>query len=243
MNSLNKIKYIVLFFLAMPLPALARQDSVKVEIKTGLDSSFIYINHQLSGRGSAVVYLSPGRYIIKASEPAVYWNAKSVSDTLLLNGKSKDTSLALRLNSEHYLETSPENAAVIIDDTTAGFTPLFIAGSSGKVILKKNGYAAETLNTDHLSKDENIKLNFTGTPESESFFRTDAFKILVGSIVLLGSGTAYFKLKADNRFDQYQATGEKSYLDQTRKLDVVSGIFMGALQINFGVLIYYFLTD
>lgn len=223
--------------------AAAAQDSIKVSIRTDLDSSYIYVNNELSGRGSAVVYLPPGKYVVKASEPSYYWNANSKADSLTLNETTGDTTVILRLNSVHYIESTPENAAVIAGDTVAGFTPMFLRRGLGEIILKKNGYADETIDTKKMTVNDNVKLKFTGKPEGESFFKTDAFKILVGSIVVLGGGTAYFKLKADNQFDQYQATGNKSDLDQTRKLDVVSGIFMGALQINFGVLIYYFLTD
>ena len=88
-----------------------------------------------------------------------------------------------------------------------------------------------------------IDLKYTGENNGKKFYEKDIFKVLIAGIVVLGGSTAYFKLKADNRYETYQATGEQSYLDQTNKFDLISGISMGALQINFGILIYYFLTD
>jgi hypothetical protein len=65
----------------------------------------------------------------------------------------------------------------------------------------------------------------------------------VSSIVVLGGITAYYKIKADKRFDDYQATGDGALLNETRKYDLISGISFAALQVNFGFLIYYFLKD
>jgi hypothetical protein len=243
MNLLNKYLCLILLLAAVYPHASAAQDSLHVKIKTDNDSSYIYIDGKYYGRGSAEVFLNTGKYVVKVSEPGYFWNAKSVIDTLRLDGLLRDTSIVISLNSTYYLETAPENASVILGDTTAGYTPLFLSGSQGKIILKKTGYAEKTLESKTLKEDDIVKLKYIGPPEEQSFFKTDAFKILVGGIVVLGGATAYFKLNADKRFDTYQATGDKAYLDQTRKLDVISGIFMGALQINFGVLIYYFLTD
>ena len=62
-------------------------------------------------------------------------------------------------------------------------------------------------------------------------------------MVALGATTAFFKLKADNRYDEYRQSGDPSLLDQTNRLDLVSGITFVALQINFGLIIYFFLVD
>ena len=51
------------------------------------------------------------------------------------------------------------------------------------------------------------------------------------------------KLEADKKFDDYLITGEQTLLDQTDRLDVISGISFVALQINFGLIVYFFLVD
>ena len=45
------------------------------------------------------------------------------------------------------------------------------------------------------------------------------------------------------KFDEYQIVGDPALLDQTDKYDLISGITFTALQINFGLIIYLFLTD
>jgi hypothetical protein len=120
---------------------------------------------------------------------------------------------------------------------------MFISESTDSILLKKPGYQERTITAFDLNKDEIIKMNFTGKVKGESFLQRNSFKILVAGIVALGSVTAYYKIKADNNFDKFQSTGEQKFLDLTHKFDLISGITFGALQINFGILIYNFLFD
>ena len=88
-----------------------------------------------------------------------------------------------------------------------------------------------------------ITLEYIGEEKGESFFEGTLFKVLVGSSVLLGASAAYFKLEADKKFDEYLITGDKKLLDQTNRFDVISGATFIAMQINFGFILYLFLTD
>lgn len=124
-----------------------------------------------------------------------------------------------------------------------GYTPLFLSNNFQEIELRKNDYEKKIINPNSILPGHAIDLNFIGSRKGKSFFEKDAFKILIGSIVVPGSTTAYFKLIANDKFDDYQTTGSQSSLNDTRKYDLISGITMGLLQINFGVLIYYFLTD
>lgn len=77
----------------------------------------------------------------------------------------------------------------------------------------------------------------------ENFFTSTTFKILIGSAAVLGGISAYFKIKADKKYDEYLNTKNQSTLDEVDRLDLISGISFGLLQINFGYLIYKFLAD
>lgn len=79
--------------------------------------------------------------------------------------------------------------------------------------------------------------------KTENFFSSSTFKILIGSAAVLGGVAAYFKIKADKKYDDYLQTKNHSLLDEVDRLDLYSGIAFGLLQINFGYLIYKFLTD
>jgi len=66
---------------------------------------------------------------------------------------------------------------------------------------------------------------------------------LIGSAAVLGTVAAYHKIKADKTYDNYLADGNPQTLSEVNRLDTISGIALGALQINFGVLLYLLLTE
>jgi len=84
---------------------------------------------------------------------------------------------------------------------------------------------------------------FKNGNNNNSFLNSTLFKALIGTAVIFGGTSAYYKHLADENFDEYSLSGNKSYLDKTHKYDLISGLAFGALQINFGILIYYFLTE
>ncbi len=57
----------------------------------------------------------------------------------------------------------------------------------------------------------------------ENFFRSSTFKILIGSAAVLGGVAAYFKIKADRKYDDYLQTKNSSTLDEVDRLDLYSG--------------------
>ncbi|MBK7106420.1 MAG: hypothetical protein IPH62_14160 [Ignavibacteriae bacterium] len=79
--------------------------------------------------------------------------------------------------------------------------------------------------------------------QKESFVESDLFYIVVGSAVAFGATAAYLKNESDKNYEKYKITGDVNYLNKTNILDIYSGVALGALQINFGYLIYKFLTD
>jgi hypothetical protein len=139
-----------------------------------------------------------------------------------------------------YLKTDPDDAYVMQNDSLVGHTPLFVLPSLGKIILSKPGYANKSINLGDYDGIP-VKLKFTGNKVNGSFYESSAFRIFIGSIVTLGAVTAYYKIKADNKFGEYQSNGNPDLLKETRRYDLISGISFAALQINFGLLIYYLL--
>lgn len=90
-----------------------------------------------------------------------------------------------------------------------------------------------------ISKSATIKYQ----KREPNFIDTDLFLILVGSAVALGATSAYFKLESDKYYDKYLKTNDKQHLNKVDDYDLYSGLALGALEINFGFLIYKFLTD
>jgi hypothetical protein len=96
--------------------------------------------------------------------------------------------------------------------------------------------------TEYSSVQPNI-YEYMNKNKTENFFSSSTFKIMIGSAAVLGGVAAYFKIKADRKYDDYLQTKNRSTLDEVDRLDLYSGIAFGLLQINFGYLIYKFLTD
>ena len=243
MKFYNLLKIIIVLACAFPIGAYAQECKAKVSIKTDLDSASIFVNNKFSGKGKVSLQLAKGIYEIMAVEPNYIWDAKTLTDTLIVDDCSKEKIVSMNFYNSLYLQTLPEDAYVYSGDSLIGYTPLCSPRKFNAVELKKTGYMMKKVDLNPSLPGQTFNLNYEGVPNGKNFFQRSLFKILIGSLVVLGGTTAYFKLKADDRFSQYQATGDETFLNQTRKFDLISGITLGALEINFGMLIYYFLTD
>jgi hypothetical protein len=239
MNLSKKIFFILFPFCSLSLWA---QCQAELQIRTDLPSAKIYVDNMLSGKGNVEIKLDNGIHNIVVMEESDRWDAKSYIDTLIIHD-CKDTVLNYSFKSQVYLDTEPPDVYVYEDSILIGHTPMFLPLNTENLMLKKEGFEQKIINSDQINTDEKIKLNFIGSVKDGNFFEQNLFKILVGGIVALGGVSAYYKIKADDNFDNYESTGDKYYLDQTHKYDLISGITFGALQVGFGFLIYYFLSD
>ena len=59
-----------------------------------------------------------------------------------------------------------------------------------------------------------------------------------GTSVVAGILAIHFRTKADNRFDDYLETGNPALKKQVQRLDVQSGLALGAMQIGVGVIAF-----
>jgi hypothetical protein len=124
-----------------------------------------------------------------------------------------------------------------------GNTPVYLNQDLKSLVLEKSDYLSKEITIDEINSNEKIRLDFIGEENNGSFYESTIFKVLVGTAVALGAATAYFKLEADNRFEEYKITGDPELLNQTDRLDIISGVSFVVLQINFGLIIYLFLSE
>ena len=243
MNLLNKI-YFTFLFLFLFTPEYYSQDCVaELIIESDIEGVEIFINNISVGVGSPFnIKLKNGNYVITVNENSDRWDARSFTDTLHITD-CNEIKLNYNFRFEALLDTEPQNVSVFNKDSLIGFTPLFIPADLEKVYLQKPGYLDKEVLPDEIYSFHKITLDYIGEEKKESFFEGTLFKVLVGSAVLLGASTAYFKLEADKKFDEYIISGDRKLLDQTNRFDVISGVTFVAMQINFGFIIYLFLTD
>jgi|SRR5690554_4433254 len=236
-------KLLILFLLTgFIFSSLAQDCKGLLIINSDIDDSEIYINDKPAGKGNLKIELEPGVYNITVKEENKIWNGKSFSEKVIIEECNHQT-LNFNFNDEIYLDTNPQDAAVFSNDSLIGYTPLYIAGSLNNLQLKKPGYASKSISLTNYNEDVPVSLDFTGTTKELSFYEKDLFKYLLAGIVVLGGTTAYFKLKADKKFEEYENTGDPALLKKTEEYDLISGITFTALQVNFGVLIYFFLNE
>ncbi|RPI71394.1 MAG: PEGA domain-containing protein, partial [Ignavibacteriales bacterium] len=209
-------------------------------INTDREESVIYINNEYAGKGNLKIELDAGFYNVVAKENSNSRGNRSLSGSVDIK-KCNHQTLVFNFDEEIYLETVPQDAAVFMNDSLLGYTPLYLAGSIGSLELKKPGFKNKLVSLKNYSKP--FTLDFIGKTKELNFYERDLFKYLLAGIVVLGGTTAYFKLKADEKFEEYEITGDQVLLDETERFDLISGITFTALQINFGVLIYFFLND
>jgi len=243
MNLLNKIFFTFLLFFLFTVEYYPQDCLAELIIESDIEGVEIFINNNSVGVGSPFrIKLETGDYVVTVNENSDRWDTGSFTNTLHITN-CNEINLNYYFRSEVLLDTEPQNVSVFNKDSLIGFTPLFIPNDLEKVILQKPAYLEKEVLPDEIYSSQKITLDYVGEEQKGSFFEGTLFKVLVGSAVLLGASTAYIKLEADKKFDEYLITSDKKLLDETNRLDVISGVTFVAMQINFGFILYLFLTD
>lgn len=243
MKALNK--YLMLLALLTPFYSSWAQENCTslLNISTGDSSSVIFLNDSFIGSGHASRQLEKGRYKIFIKDEARKWGAQEIQDSIIITECGTVKNLEYSFKQTAFLRTVPDNADVYYSDSLLGSTPLSIYRTVPRVEIKKTNYKPVFLTASEIAQSPVINLEFMGKRASESFFKTNMFKVLLGTAVALGSVAVYYKMKANNTYDDYNLSRDTALLDRTNRYDLYSGIAFGALQVNFGALIYFFLVD
>lgn len=214
-----------------------------VSIKTNEKNTELFLNDTLKLHGSYIkLELEPGIYSLTLAENSKKWNAQIIKDSLKI--EFCDTiAVTYQFKQQLMLDTDPQNVYVYKSDSLLGFTPLLLQDDYQNLLLKKPNYSELTLTRNDLNSGNKPELKFIGDYKTESFYESTLSKILAGTLIALGATTAYYKLEADQAFEEYQITGDPALQEQTDKYDLISGVTFVAMQINFGLILYFFLTD
>jgi hypothetical protein len=225
------------------LNILPQDCKAHLTIQSDKENIVVFVDDTLAGSGKTVnVKMDLGSHKIVTAENTSRWDARSFIDTV--NVKScEDLNLKYKFNSNVLLYSHPQDVQVFSSDSLLGYTPLYVPRGLNNIRLEKYGYETTMVDYSDFENDQPVRLNFTGEMDEGNFFDKTLFKVLVGSMLALGVATAYFKLEADNKFDEYQITGDEELLAQTNRLDEISAVTFVALQINFGLIIFFFLMD
>jgi hypothetical protein len=163
------------------------------------------------------------------------------------------------------INSVPQDAGVYFNGNYIGNTPYrFIFGASDSangidVVLKLKGYTdfSFKVTKDYLPLNKTVNLVYSGKKQSlhndivienksSQFKSPRKFVPIVISSVVAASGAILgyvFKTKANDFYDEYVETGDRSKLDETKKYDLYSALSLVAFQAGFTVLIYYLLIQ
>ena len=239
----SKYLLISLVIIGGNLNIFAQDCKAHLTIKSDIENIIVFVDDTLAGSGNTVdIELDLGFHIIVAAENSDRWDAITFIDTLNVKD-CKDLFLKYKFSSDVLLNSDPQDVHVFSNDSLIGYTPLMIPMGLNNIRLEKPGYETTMVDYSDFDRNQPVHLNFTGEIDDGNFFDKTLFKVLVGSMLALGAATAYFKLEADNKFDEYLITGDDELLAQTDRLDTISAVTFVALQINFGLIIYFFLVD
>jgi hypothetical protein len=200
------------------------------------------LDNKYLGTGIVKAEISKGKHILYIKENKFNWDAEEIRDTINME-ECIDKELFFQFRNKIFISGKPQDTEIYVKDSLIGNTPLNLSSTISEISLRHNGYKEKDLSINKFTASENYDLVNIYKANNKDYLKTNIFKILVGSAIIFGGTAAYFKLKADNNYDEYNSNNIQSYLDKTHKYDMISGIAFGALQINFAALIYFFLTD
>ena len=163
-----------------------------------------------------------------------------------------------------YINSLPQNAEVYINEEFAGKTPFrftrsMIDTSKPSLIkIKLEGYMDFVLKVDPsalpLSKTVTLVSKSLSTTKEEiviekksSYFKTPRkiIPIVLSGLVTAGSASLsyYFKTLANDTYDEYLKTGDKTKLDNTKRYDLYGALGLVAFQAGLAGLIYFLLIE
>lgn len=234
----------ILLILSLFSSVLSAQDcKAQIFIQTDIENAKLFVNDNFESEGNNFeLELEPGTYRINIVEDFKKWNSRSFEDTLSIKDCS-NLNLNYILNNKLLLDSNPQNVYVRESDSLIGFTPMLLEDNFQTLLLQKPDYEDKLITQQEIGAGVKPELRFIGQVKGESFYESTLFKFLVGTAITLGATTAYYKLEADKNFDEYQITGDPALLEQTDKYDLISAVTFVALQIDFGLILYLFLTD
>jgi hypothetical protein len=214
----------------------------KLIINSEISNLRVFINDSLEYSNKYEFELDKGFYKISILEDSDRWNSRALNDSLFID--SCETKIInFYAVDDILIDSNPQDVQVFSGDSLLGYTPLIIPLKFDKLILKKEGFTEEVISLNENMTKVTASLEFVGELKKENFFDKAISKVLFGSMIALGATSAYFKIKADDSYDNYLKTGDIKYKDRTDEYDLVSGVTLGLTQINFGYLIYKIFFD
>jgi hypothetical protein len=226
-------------------------------IESTPESAYVLVDGRLAGQTPiSVDSLGSGIHILTLQHPDVEnWLTEPIIDTVkLLGGEHK--ALRYSLGTRYFITSIPFGAEVLVSDSVIGTTPIVTSPplSLESITLRKAGYEPTSVRpavnqggiiSIPLKKiwqnDENGWSYFKDNDGKSS--KSAGLYIAGTATILSGVAAAYFKIKADDRYQQYLGSNNSSFLSQTNRLDTAAAIAIVATQVGLGLFTYFLFTQ
>jgi hypothetical protein len=201
--------------------------------------------------------IDPGTRILRYLQPDHrIWSRQTVVETLFVR-TGEHPERFVQVPTIYRVTSDPFGARVELHDSTLGETPLMLSltdpAQRATVRLSKDGFVPSELVLPADGGVVNVPLQplaGNGYADGRTMFLNNQpsksslpIYLTTGSTVLTGVAAAYFKLKADNHYDSYRQTGNRSSLDQVRRYDTAAGIALIASEASLLLLTYLLLSQ
>ncbi len=197
------------------------------------------------------VMLDTGTHILRfvhSDEPN--WLMPSIIETIMVH-TSENIERTAHFPLVYHITSTPYGADVCYNDSLVGQTPFILTtlSAQGLVALTKEGYDRVEL---PLPLDGGIVHSFlqlqsynsvSPLAERREVKNLTPVYITSGTAVLGGAVAAYFKIKADNYYNDYRNTGNQAALDRVKRFDTISGVALVTSEVSLFLLSYFLLSQ
>ena len=239
-----QIKKILLLCLILAFCIVyAQENSTKLIIETNRDDAGLFFDDKFIGTGNQFsLDVESGLHTIYISENIRDWDAEIIMDTIDVE-HANQLKLDYTFKEKILINTVPQDVSVYEKDSLIGFTPASIESGFTELQLKKVDYQNVNVSFSEVSRGEKPELMYNGEPPKTPFYGSTLFTVLVGTAIALGAATAYYKLEADDLYDEYLITGDQGLLDNIDHYDGQSAGTLIGMELCVGAIIYFFLTE
>ena len=197
------------------------------------------------------VPLNPGVHVIRyIPRKQLRWPAAVVSETLRVEpGIVLERNIRFPL--AYMITSDPPGALVHLNGEVIGTTPMYTSSATElqMLTLSKEGYeegevllpagGGGVFSTLHRAEGAETSPLMISSEESKSL---NPIIIASGATIIAGGSAAYFKLKADEKYNDYLMSGNSQLLDHVHTLDTFSAVSLALTQVGVMTICYFLLS-
>ncbi|MGA7304783.1 MAG: hypothetical protein WBW88_07910 [Rhodothermales bacterium] len=245
-------------FLLLALPVLSNAQETGdafVQIESNLDGSLILVDSTYVGKvgEGTLIRIDPGEHTLGVAPPEVGSWALSPPETSISARAGDTLTITLDFPYTYRIDSTPFGARVFREDEDRklGETPLVFSSETAlrsALILEKAGYATERImpGTEVVNRHSvalrQVEPQIAQSDAVEWTPPADGQKWLtyaaVGMITAGGALAVHFKFAADDRYEEYLATADSETKAEVDRLDRLSYVALGGVQVGVGILVY-----